>query len=129
MAKKINPNAAREASSIKTDLYPWLRLLDLDIQRSERPTAPRGKGRPRNPFPRQAVHITLTNEELAALDALVEMVSEGMQAGVHRGNMIAFMAFRLLEQLKKKEKAAQLQKVKSFTSLASLLDEKKENDA
>jgi hypothetical protein len=126
MAKKINDLATKEAPSVKSDQYPWLRLLDLDIQRAERTSAPRGKGRPRNPFPRQAVHVTLTSEELAALDAVVEKLSLGMKAGVHRGNLIAFMAYRLLDQLQKKGSAAQLDKVSSFTTLASLLDEKKE---
>ena len=128
MAKKINTPASKEPPAVKTDLYPWLRLLDLDIQRAERTTAPRGKGRPRNPFPRQAVHITLTAEELAALDALVDMLSGGMKAGVHRGNLIAFMAYRLLDQLKKKDSVVHLSQVNSFTSLATLLDEKKEKD-
>ena len=97
MAKKINELASKDTPSIKSDQYPWLRLLDLDIQRAERTSAPRGKGRPRNPFPRQAVHVTLTSEELAALDRVVELLSQGLTAGVHRGNLIAFMAYRLLD--------------------------------
>lgn len=122
MAKKINSPAGSE-STARTSQYPWLRLLDLDIQRIERTerSAPRGKGRPRNPFPRQAVHITLTKDELAALDLVVEKLSVGMKNGVHRGNLVAFMAYRLLDSLQTSAAAKNLAGVDSFTGLDTLL--------
>jgi hypothetical protein len=128
MAKKITA-PAENGNLTRASQYPWLRLLDLDIQRVERTerSAPRGKGRPRNPFPRQAVHITLTKDELAALDLAVEKLSQGMKNGIHRGNLVAFMAYRLLDSLEVPRAAGSLASVDSFTGLDALLKQAAEN--
>lgn len=122
MAKKIRSAESKETAA-RGDIYPWLRLLDLDFQRGERPSVKRGRGRPRNPFPREAVHITLTSDELATLDALVELLSKTMKGSVHRGNLIAFMAFRLYDQLTRAAEATSLEQVENFTRLAAFLDQ------
>jgi len=125
MAKKMISPGENDPSA-HSSVYPWLRLLDLDVQRAERDersAVPRGKGRPRNPFPRQSVHITLTRDELAALDQLVEKLTHGMKNGVHRGNLVAFMAFRLLDRLEDPQTSAMLVGVDSFTGLDTLLNQ------
>jgi hypothetical protein len=123
MAKKINTPESKSSPQGKGTIYPWLRLLDLDIQRAERSNAARGRGRPPNPFPRQAVHVTLTREELEALDSIVQTLSGGMKGNIHRGNLIAFMAYRLREQLQKGG-AGGLEALDTFTHLADFLDHK-----
>jgi hypothetical protein len=122
MARKIKDADSKETAPGRGDIYPWLRLLDLDFQRSERQGAPRGRGRPRNPFPRQAVHVTLTSDELAALDAVVDLLAKTMAGSVHRGNLIAFMTFRLYDQLTHTPDGNPPEGVDTFTRLAAFLD-------
>jgi hypothetical protein len=104
--------------------YPWLRLLDLQLAepRPER----RGKvGRPRSPFPKVRIGASLSQDEVAALDEIVEALSERMERKVHRGHLIAFMAFRTREQLQGKGKKVEIPaSVKSFVDLAEYLDSK-----
>jgi hypothetical protein len=118
MAKKIEESEPKYTPSHET--YPWLRLLDLDLQKVER-GAPRGKGRPRNPFPRKAVHITLTDDELVALDEVVELLSSQMGPGIHRGNVVAFMAFQMRSALQQGD----LAQFTSFSELAKVLERPK----
>jgi hypothetical protein len=124
MAKKLLTTESKNAKQSKGTSYPWLRLLDLDIQKTERSSAARGRGRPPSPFPRQSVHVTLTNEELAVLDSVVASLSQGMKGNVHRGILIAFMAFRLSDQLQRIQET-DLMTIDSFSKLADLLDSEK----
>ena len=118
MAKKI-----REPSdSDKTDIYPWLRLLELEVQPPSHPTPKRGKGRPPNPFPRQPVHVTLTEDELETLDELARSLSAHFGSRLHRGHVIAFLIFYLRSRLQKGESITLPQGVVSFSDLAMYLD-------
>lgn len=87
----------------KTEVYPWLRLLEMEVQpleRSpERAQPGRGRGRPANLFPRKAVHITLTDDELKVLDELASGLSARV-GRLHRGHLVAFLVFYLHSRLK-----------------------------
>jgi hypothetical protein len=114
-------------SNTKKSVYPWLRLLDMDVQRVERPKKKRGKGRPRSLFPRKSIHTTLTEDELLVLDSIVSAISNQIGSGVHRGNVIAFMAFRLYDLLRygSSDDIIDLpDNIASFSDLAEYLDAK-----
>lgn len=121
MAKKI-----KDASeSDKTDIYPWLRLLELEVQPPAHPTPRRGKGRPPNPFPRQPVHVTLTEDELATLDELARSLSAHFGNRLHRGHVIAFLAFYLRSRLQREGEVRLPQEIASLSDLARYLDQEK----
>ena len=118
MARKI-----REASDLhKTSVYPWLRLLELEVRPEERAARPRGRGRPPNPFPRNAVHVTLTDDELDTVDKLAGVLSERIGSRLHRGHIIAFMAFYLRSRLQKGDVFSLPAGIQSLTDLAKYLD-------
>lgn len=119
MAKKI-----RDAEN-KTDLYPWLRLLELEVQPAERATPARSRGRPPNPFPRKAVHVTLTDDELSALDDLAALLSERFGGRLHRGHVIAFLSFYLRSRLQSSGQLALPEGIQSLSDLAHYLDKSK----
>jgi hypothetical protein len=104
--------------------YPWLRLLDLQL--AEPRPEPKGRvGRPRSPFPKTRIGASMSDDEIAALDEIVEAMSRQMGRKVHRGHVIAFMAFRTRAQLQGKGKKLDLPNaVKSFVDLAAYLDSK-----
>ena len=122
MAKKISDTGERE----KTGLYPWLRLLELEVQPQPHPTPRMGRGRPPNPFPRKPVHVTLTEDELSALDGLAVSLSEHFDSRLHRGHIIAFMAFYLRSRLGKGEVISLPAEIQSLSDLARYLDQEKE---
>lgn len=102
--------------------YPWLRLLELELGEEPRPPKRKPPGRPKKPFPRQRVRMSLTDDELAALDDLVESLSEKMDRSIHRGHLIAFMTFRLRNQLLRGQEIVIPEDVDSFVALARHLD-------
>lgn len=106
----------------KEPTYPWLRLLESELQREPKPTSRKRAGRPRNTFPRRRVRAALTEDEQAALDELVEALSERMGRVIHRGHLIAFMTFRLRNQLQRGHAIALPDDVDSFVALARYLD-------
>lgn len=121
MAKKI-----REPSeSDKTDIYPWLRLLELEVQPPSHATPRRGKGRPPNPFPRQPVHVTLTDNELETLDELARVLSKHFDSRLHRGHVIAFLSFYLRSRLQTEGEVRLSQDIASLSDLARYLDKEK----
>jgi hypothetical protein len=122
MAKKISDTGERE----KTGLYPWLRLLELEVQPQPHPTPRMGRGRPPNPFPRKPVHVTLTEDELSALDGLAVSLSEHFDSRLHRGHIIAFMAFYLRSRLGKGDAISLPAEIQSLSDLARYLDQEKE---
>lgn len=122
MAKKIR----RPPESDKTLVYPWLRLLELEVQPEERPALPRGRGRPPNPFPRKAVHVTLTDGELQSLDDLANILSERMGGRLHRGHIIAFLTFYLRSRLQKGNNISLPAGIQSLSDLAGYLDKGQE---
>lgn len=121
MAKKIKD--VSEAS--KADLYPWLRLLELEVQPPQHPSPRRGKGRPPNPFPRRPIHVTLTDDELSTLDELAHVLSEQFGNRLHRGHVIAFLSFYLRSRLQKGESIRLPEGVISLSDLAMYLDQEK----
>ncbi len=104
--------------------YPWLRLLDLQL--AEPRPEPKGKvGRPRSPFPKVRIGASMSEDEVAAIDEIVEAMSARVGRKVHRGHVIAFMAFRTRDQLQGKGKKIDIpDDVKSFVDLAAYLDSK-----
>jgi hypothetical protein len=122
MAKKIRDATEHE----KTTLYPWLRLLELEVQPQPHPTPRMGRGRPPNPFPRRPVHVTLTEDELAALDGLAQALSAHFDSRLHRGHIIAFMAFYLRSRLQRGNAVNLPQEIASLSDLARYLDQEKE---
>lgn len=122
MAKKIAGSTTAVKTASKENKYPWLRLLDMDVQKTASPM-PRGKGRPRNPFPRKSIHLTLTDDELAALDELVTLLEKQMGSGIHRGNMVAFLVFHARELLLKDGKPEIPDTIQTFTELADYIDQ------
>ena len=122
MARKIRDTGEHE----KTTLYPWLRLLELEVQPQPHPTPRMGRGRPPNPFPRRPVHVTLTEDELAALDGLTQSLSDHFGSRLHRGHIIAFMAFYLRSRMLKGDSGSLPQDIASLSDLAHYLDREKE---
>ncbi|MCJ7823499.1 MAG: hypothetical protein MUP44_01220 [Anaerolineales bacterium] len=104
--------------------YPWLRLLDLQL--AEPRPEPKGKvGRPRSPFPKVRIGASMSEDEVSAIDEIVEAMSERVGRKIHRGHVIAFMAFRTRDQLQGKGKKIEIPgDVKSFVDLAEYLDSK-----
>jgi hypothetical protein len=121
MAKKFRETHTAD----KTDIYPWLRLLELEVQPPPHPTPKRGKGRPPNPFPRRPVHVTLTEDELETLDALAQSFSERFGSRLHRGHVIAFLIFYLRSRLQEGEAIRLPPGIISFSDLAMYLDKEK----
>jgi predicted ArsR family transcriptional regulator len=104
--------------------YPWLRLLDLQL--AEPRPEPKGKvGRPKSPFPKVRIGASMTEDEVKALDELVEAMSERIERNVHRGHLIAFMTFRMRALLQGKGNTLAIpDSVESFMDLAEYLDSK-----
>ena len=102
--------------------YPWLRLLELELEQQPKPVERRRPGRPSNRFPRKRVRMSLTEDEQGALDALVDLLAERMGRGIHRGHLVAFMAFRLQSQLQNGAELALPEGIDSFQALARYLD-------
>lgn len=107
--------------------YPWLRLLEMERERPDlHPAGEKGasvkpRGRPRNPFPRKRVVITLTEDEIAALDGLLQNLSPSMP-GIFRGNLISLLVFYLRDSLD----GADLSKIKTFADIVRALETRKE---
>ncbi len=106
----------------KEPTYPWLRLLELELKQEPRPVKRRRPGRPKNAFPRKRVRSALTEDEQAALDELVELFSERLGRTIHRGHLIAFMTFRLRQQLQRGQEIVIPEEIDSFVALAKYLD-------
>ncbi len=102
--------------------YPWLRLLELELTQEPKPAKRKRPGRPRNRFPRRRVRSSLTADEQAALDELVDLLAERMGRAIHRGHLIAFMTFRLRSQLQQGDDLALREDIDSFQALARYLD-------
>ena len=102
--------------------YPWLRLLDLQL--AEPKPEPKGKvGRPKSPFPKVRIGASMSEDEVKALDELVDAMSERVERNVHRGHLIAFMTFRTRTLLQGKGNKIEIpESVKSFVDLAEYLD-------
>lgn len=108
----------------EADRHPWLRLLELEVTKDEPEPTKRRRGRPKNPFPRKRVRSSLTEDEKAALDELVELLSEHLGRSLHRGHLIAFMTFRLRDQLRQDGELVLDDDIDSFVDLAEYLDER-----
>ncbi|MFN2196273.1 MAG: hypothetical protein ACK2UW_09145 [Anaerolineales bacterium] len=127
MAKKIRDTSTHSGDTDKSEMYPWLRLLELEVHPKERATPRRGPGRPPSPFPRKAVHVTLTEDELESLDRLSGELSDHLGVRLHRGHLIAFMTFYLRSHLEKGDGLNIPKDITSLTDLALYLDELKLN--
>lgn len=124
MAKKIQ-SGSRPSDDDKSEIYPWLRLLELEVQPAEHQAPRRGRGRPPSPFPRKAVHVTLTGDELDSLDQLASQLSDHLDVRLHRGHIIAFMTFYLRSHLEHGDSLKLPAEVQSLSDLARYLDQLK----
>jgi hypothetical protein len=122
MAKKIGQTAPDKE---KEDVYPWLRLLEMEVQPFERSVPRRGKGRPPNPFPRKAIHVTLTDHELEAVDEMARLLSKRLGIHLHRGHVISFMVLYLRSRLQNGDSVVLPEDVNSLSDLAKYLDKMK----
>ncbi len=104
--------------------YPWLRLLDLDLTPAKTAT-PKRRGRPKNSFPRQRVHLTMTEDERATLDEMVDLFSERFNHNFSRGHIVAFLLFYMRGLLQERGKKMTLpEDISSFSDLADYLHQK-----
>jgi hypothetical protein len=71
------------------------------------------------------VHVTLTDEELGALDELAGSLSAQFGSRLHRGHVIAFLSFYLRSRLQKGEAIRLPEEVVSLSDLAMYLDQEK----
>ncbi len=121
---KIADYSGKENDVSEGKKYPWLRLLDLQL--AEPRPEPKGKvGRPRSPFPKVRIGASMSEDEVAAIDEIVEAMSARVGRKIHRGHVIAFMAFRTRDLLQGKGKKIEIPSdIKSFVDLAEYLDSK-----
>jgi len=105
--------------------HPWIQLLDLEIVQPL-PPPKKVRGRPPRRFPRtEKITFMLTPNELAALDSLVDLLKNRISRQTNRGDVIAFMAYRLRDALLDKSEGNELsipEEVHSFMDLALYLD-------
>jgi hypothetical protein len=110
--------------SHKETTYPWLRLLELEFGEETKPVKRKRPGRPRKPFPRKRVRVSLTEDETAALDELLDLLAERMGRPIHRGHLVSFLTFRLRNSLQHGDKILLPEDIHSFVDLARYLDSK-----
>jgi hypothetical protein len=104
--------------------YPWLRLLELELA-APKPEMKRPRGRPANAFPRVRVGASMTRDELNVLDQIVELLRGRFNRPIHRGHVIAFMAFQLRNRLQGTGRRPELpEEIDSFVALADYLEER-----
>jgi hypothetical protein len=109
--------------------HPWVQLLEMEQQPARTFVQPdKKRGRPERRFPRtERSTIRLTLGEQEALDTLLELFKQHIDSGVVRADVIAFMSFRMIDELKALSgstgKALALPpEVHSFTTLGEYLD-------
>jgi hypothetical protein len=111
-----------EARMPEAKKYPWLRLLELELAK-ERPVPAKHRGRPRSAFPRIRVGASMTQDELEALEELVELLRSRFAKSIHRGHLIAFMTFQLRSRLQGGGRKVDLpEEITSFVALADYLE-------
>ena len=69
--------------------------------------------------------MALTEEERVALDALVDFLSSHMGRYVRRGHLVAFLLFRLMNQLTQDDTLHLPEDVETFEALAKYLEDQK----
>ena len=69
--------------------------------------------------------MTLTDEELGALDELAHSLSTHFGSNLHRGHVIAFLSFYLRSRLQKGDSIRLPEDVISLSDLAMYLDQEK----
>ena len=74
------------------------------------------------PFPRKAVHVTLTEDELKALDDLARLLSDSFDSRLHRGHVISFLVFYLSSRLQNGNGLQMPAGINTLTDLAHYLD-------
>ena len=106
----------------ETKKYPWLRLLELELA-TPKIDVRRRRGRPRSAFPRVEKRVSMTPDELAVLDQIVDLLRARFKGHIHRGHVIAFMSFQLRNRLQGNARRPELpEEIDSFVDLAEYLE-------
>jgi hypothetical protein len=106
----------------ETKKYPWLRLLELELA-APRTEIKRRRGRPPSAFSRVRVGASMTPDELAVLEQMVELLRQRFKRPIHRGHVIAFMTFQLRNSLQGSGRRVELpEEIDSFVALADYLE-------
>lgn len=126
MATKRTPSSMQREEEVAR--HPWIQLLDLE-HRQQKPVLPKNpEGKPPRRFPRdKKMLIAMTSTESEALDTLVALFKKHIRANVVRADVIAFMAFRLTNEIQFLNPSADNQlslpdEITSFTELANYLE-------
>ncbi len=109
--------------------HPWLQLLEMEQQSTTTfIKSEKQRGRPKRRFPRDNQStIRFTQGEEEALDGLLELFRKHINPSVVRADVIAFMSYRLIDEIKALGGTAGKTltlppEVNSFTSLGEYLD-------
>jgi hypothetical protein len=119
--KKTRPNSIPKT--------PYFDLLDLEIgKRSEKPIADAaekpGRGRRPSPFLKTRTYAYLTEDQKKLLDEVVAKLGDKWDTEISRGDVIAFLTYRLVLSLRDEEGNILIpDEVKNFTTLSEYLSQ------
>lgn len=117
----------KKVSPVKSNLSPYLALLDNEVGAHRREPPARTVGRPRKAFTRKHVNLTLTDDELSWLDDCIRLLENHLAGNISRGILVAFMSARLhaaLMSMRNEDGSPALpDTVTSLETLSDYLDE------
>jgi hypothetical protein len=114
---------ARKTKQLKQNIYPWFALLDLEIATEKAAPPARVKGRPRAPFQKTKVTMTMTPDQLQMLDRLIAAFQTKMGKSIPRGTLVSFLVYQMMSQLGDEEGNIDLpDHVTNFTTLADYVE-------
>lgn len=114
---------ARKTKQQKQNMYPWFALLDLEISTEKAPPPAREKGRPRAPFQKTKVTLTMTPDQLQMMDNLISALQAKMGRSIPRGTLVSFLVYQIMQQLGDEQGTIELpDHVTNFTKLAEYVE-------
>ena len=108
---------------------PYFDLLDFEIgRRIEKPVAETaekpGRGRRPSPFSKTRTYAYLTDDQKKMLDEVVAKLGEKWETEISRGDVIAFLTYQLVINLRDEEgNIAIPDEVKNFSTLSNFLSQ------
>lgn len=119
-------NMARKTKPLKQNMYPWFALLDLEIATEKAPPPAREKGRPRAPFQKTKVTLTMTPDQLQMMDKLIAALQTKMGKSIPRGTLVSFLVYQMMHQLGDEQGNIELpDHITNFTTLADYVESQK----